>query len=136
MLVMALLVLGTAIVVFFSQEFADAIKKFFSIPGMKLFIPLIIVSWVYERYEPWVLWCLLYIQKALHRLTHHVAGTLPFPNWAITHAKIVTLVVFAIAPIGLCYTLTRLKGLREPNPAGYLIGIILWMVAAILFVVS
>jgi len=68
MVELALIILLTSIVVFFSQEFGGLIKKFFSIPGTLLFIPLIAASALVVSYEPWLLTGLLAIKRVLHAI--------------------------------------------------------------------
>ena len=63
---LTLLICSVAIVVFFAQEFLDALKKIFQFPGVKLFVPLILVSSLIARYELWERWLLFRINMILN----------------------------------------------------------------------
>jgi len=69
-LTLALVVLFSTILVFFSQEFAGLYRKFIAIPGIKLLLPLTIASCLVEYYEPYALWLLLQFKSGFHIICH------------------------------------------------------------------
>ena len=58
-----LVVLVTSILVFFSQEFGKTGRKVFSIPGAKLFLPLILASLIVEVHEPFIHWFMVKVKN-------------------------------------------------------------------------
>lgn len=78
LLTLALLVLLSSILVFFSEEFGKAIKKLFAIKGAKLIIPLFAASWLIYSYNFWVLWGIFYLREILHNVLNFLVQILPF----------------------------------------------------------
>jgi len=129
-----LVVFCAAIVVVFSQEFRNMFKKFFSIPGFKLFIPLAFASWVVEAYEGWGLWGLLWIKEGLHSVIHFIDELIPF-ELSLTFTHILHLFLLASLPVWILLALAKSKGMYEPWPHTYQIGAVLWIIGAILLTV-
>lgn len=135
LLTFALVVLGSAFVVLFSQEFGKGFKKLFEIPGMLLCLPIIAASVLVAIYEPWILWVLLKIQTFLMSCSNQLTAMLPAHSWAPWVAKGIILLLLALLPmsmIGLWNHFKRYRTITRP----YLLGSILWTVAAVLMTVQ
>ncbi len=132
----ALVVVCSSIIAFFSQEFVRMFKKLFSIPGMKLFLPLAIASCLIEVYEDWGFWFLTSFQAAIEKMTHALAHLFPFETGSVLIIRILFLFVLACIPI-IAYRLrAKFKGnYAAPHPYIDLLSLILWLVAAILLTV-
>ncbi len=132
----ALIVFLASIAAFFAQEFGRMFKKLFAIPGMKLLLPLVLASWLIIVYEEWGLWLLLRVQGALHSLIHRLHALVPFENGSLPFAKVIYLFLMASLPVW-CFELAALRrGRRKRQPPTYWIGLILWIIAAILLTLS
>ena len=99
MLTIALVVLICSIVVMFSAEFGDFFKKIFSIPGMKLFLPLIFVTILVGYYEPWLLIGLIEVQRILVEVSEKLASWLPFQTGAVSTARVLLLMLLSLLPV-------------------------------------
>lgn len=134
-LTIVLIVIFAAVVVFFSEEIAGVIIKIFSIPGVKLLLPLTFASWVVEYYQEWGLWILLWCKKLLHQLVHQLAANLPFHVGSVFFVHVTHLFLLGCLPIWIGYGVAKYRGMYEPWPYAFLSGMLLWLVAAILLTV-
>lgn len=133
----AFVVLFSAVLVFFSNEFAQGLKKFFSIPGMKLLIPLILASWLLETYEDWGYWLLIKIQAAFHQMLHYLVQMMPFERGAAAFVQIIVLFLLGGLPLWLVFLRAKHKGKRYPQLEGvYYFSLIVWIVAVLLLIVA
>ena len=137
----AFIVLGLAIVAFFSQECIRVCKKITSIPGAKLLLPLAFASWMLEEYEDWGGWLLVKFQAVLHQTIHFFSTLLPFEfeRGKISLIRIIFLFLLACLPVWLPVWLHRLKairsGQRNPETITYRVGLLLWIIAVIMLTV-
>jgi len=136
MVTIAVIVFCASIAAFFAQEFGRMFKKFFSIPGFKLLIPLIIASWLIEMYEEWGLWLLLRIQAWLHQFVHQLHRLVPFEQGSLPLTKIIYLFLVASLPIWIFRLATFRNWSRKHTPHTYWVGLVLWIIAAILLTLS
>lgn len=136
LITIALLVLCSSIVVFFSQEFIGLFKKIFSIPGVKLLFPLILASWLIEVYEDWGYWLLLKCQALLHQFVYQLTTLLPFETAAISVTRIIFLFLFASLPIWFFHLRAKQTKRRHPQPSILWLSLTLWIVAATLLSVT
>ena len=136
LLTLALLVFCSAIFVIFLDEFTGLLKKFFSIPGFKLVIPLIIASLIIEIYEEWGQWLLLWFQKGLHQIVYKFATFMPFEMGAVLIVRILFLFVAAMLPIGISHFRAKRQGCRQPESFTFWLGLTLWLIAIILLTVA
>lgn len=77
MLVITLVVFISAIVVFFSKEFVDFIKKIMKIRGMNLLLPLIFATYLIVFFEGGSYWVLTKIQALLLTIVAKLSLLLP-----------------------------------------------------------
>lgn len=96
---LVLLVLGAAIVVFFSEEFAGLIKKAAHVPGVKLFVPLFIASWLVVSFEYWLWRALFYLHQFIAFDVDLLMKLLPFQWGAEKTAQIINLALMTLAPV-------------------------------------
>ncbi|WED42339.1 hypothetical protein [Legionella cardiaca] len=134
LLTVALVVVGCAIVVLFSREFGNFFKKMFAIRGMKLFLPLILVSTLVVYYEYWISVGLLNIKWVLHRVASMIADWLPFTG-ALLVANILVLMLVSVLPVAFANFLNKRRH-YEPLRYAFVISMVLWLLTAILLTVS
>ena len=133
---LAIVVFCASIAAFFAQEFGRMFKKFFAIPGTKLLVPLVIASWIIEIYEEWGLWLLLRIQAWLHQFVHKLHALIPFEQGSLPFTKIVYLFFIASLPLLIAQLASIKKWRRKRVPHTYWLGLVLWVIAAILLTLS
>lgn len=135
LLTLALVVLCSAIIVFFSQEFSGFLKKIFSIPGVKIFLPLALASLIVEAYEAWGYWFLFRFQVAFHQIIYKLAMMMPFKTGALAFARFLILFLLAGLPIWIAKLRAQQKGRRHPQPFVYHVSLMLWLIGVILVVI-
>lgn len=133
MLTIALVVLICSIVVMFSTEFGELIKKIFAIRGMKLFLPLFLATFLVVYYEPWVLLGLSKIQTMLSMLATKMITWLPFEAGANILANVVLLVAFSLLPVFALNAWSKRKNFQAFQYS-YLTSTIIWLFVAVLIV--
>lgn len=129
LLTLALIILGTSILVFFSDEFARIIKKLFSVYWIRLLLPIIIVSMLIEHYMDWV----LRGKEFILELVYCINAPLHLETTVI--AQIIFLFLIANIPIWILHLLAKRKMIPKPWEHTYLTSILLWVVAVILLIV-
>ncbi|ARG96728.1 hypothetical protein [Legionella micdadei] len=136
MLTVALVVLISSIVVFFSKEFGDLFKKLFAIPGMKLFLPLIFATGLVAYYESWVYLGLTKFQDVLLGLVEKLASWMPFRKGASDAVKILALMVFSFLPVmAIDFWIKKKKSYDSFRYAGLTITIV-WLFLAVLLTIN
>ncbi|KTD24496.1 MULTISPECIES: hypothetical protein [Legionella] len=136
MLTVALVVLLSSIVVFFSKEFGDLFKKIFAIPGMKLFLPLTLATALVVNYESWAYYGLIKFQDFWLGLTGILASWMPFHKGASSVAKILTLMILSFLPvIAIDYWIKRKRSYQSYQYPGLTITV-LWLIFAVLFTID
>ncbi|KTC89765.1 hypothetical protein OQJ18_07715 [Fluoribacter dumoffii] len=134
LLTLALLVLLSSILVFFSEEFGKAIKKLFAIKGAKLIIPLFAASWLIYSYNFWVLWGIFYLREILHNVLNFLVQILPFQKGAVPLVLIFMLTFISVVPVVILDMLSRrrnFKGYQYP----YLTSGIIWILSVALLII-
>lgn len=130
-----LLILGAAILIFFSTEFAGMAKRILDLPGMKLCLPLVLISWLIERYAFWVLWGLLWLQKGLWDTQAYLSEVFSFSRFKMEMAQGSLLLLAAMIPFLL---LRWLKKRKPYNPSNriWFYSTLVWLVVAILLLIK
>ena len=135
MLTIILVVVIGAIVVLFSQEFAELFKKLFTIYWVLLLLPLLLATAFIVYYEPWVYAALLSIQSFLLHLINLLASVLPFKMGANLVITVLLLVLLSCLPVLLINLWFKRK--RHHNfEYSYLTSTIIWLITTVLLVVS
>ncbi|CEK09791.1 hypothetical protein [Legionella hackeliae] len=134
LLTVALVVFCCAIMVFFSQEWSNFLKKIFAIRGMKLLLPLFVVSFLLVYYEAWVSWGLLTTKWCLHQAADWIASQLPF-DFALPVANIILMMGLAVFPVVLANFWIKRKSF-EPFQYAFVTSMNIWLLVAILLTVS
>ncbi|KTC65437.1 Uncharacterised protein (plasmid) [Legionella adelaidensis] len=134
-LTILLVVCASAIVVFFSQEFGNLFKRIFSIPGFKLFVPLILASWLVEYYEELGVKILLWIKIYLHDFMNWIDNLSPIEKNSMLFTHILHLFLFGILPVLILLLVAKAKKRYEPLAHTYVIGMAFWLTFAILLTV-
>ena len=130
-----LVVFCSAILVFFSREFGAFFKKIFAIPGVKLLLPLLLVTGLIVYFETWVLFGLLYLKIALHNLQAFIEAILPFKMGAESTASIIILFGLTLLPVYALNFHSKRKT-YEAFKHSVMVSIIIWLLLAIIFSVN
>lgn len=133
--ILVLLVLSAAIVVFFSEEFAEFIKKLAKIPGVKLFVPLFIASWFVIYFEYWVGLMLFYVHRWIEFDIQLLMDILPFEWGARKTAQIINLSLMTVAPVILFDWFYKRKHHHRPFTYIRLLFIVLFIFFSLLMLV-
>ena len=129
-----LLVVITAIVGFFSQELLHGFKRIFSIPGSKLFFPLIFASLVVESYALWGYKGLSSLRSTLSVIEHRLSALLPFQTAALMLTRVFILVILAMIPLWIIAFMTRKNHLTGAMYWAYCCSAVIWTVSVILLI--
>lgn len=135
LITLAILICSFAIVVFFAQEFLDGLKKIFKIPGVKLFLPLLLASSLIELYEPWEGWLLFRIKILFNYLPAGIAYFLPFGKMSGYIGKIIYLFILGCLPLWIAAFRSRSKRHIKSSLAPFFFSLFVWLFLAILLVV-
>lgn len=135
MFTLAFLVFGAAIFAFFSEEIIDMIKKLFTIPGVKLVIPLMIASWMIEKYEQplytFLKWCIASVDKIVLKL----GAGLPFDTHSLLFTRILSLFLLATLPIWMSFArIKRRDSAKKAWSLTHRICLFLWIILAVILV--
>lgn len=131
---LTLIIVGTAILGLFSQEFIHVFKRIFAIPGVKLFLPLLLVSFIVERYVLWGWKGLTLMQLGLFALKEHLHHLMPFDRGALFVTQVFILVILANTPIWITRYLTRKKPLSKAILWVYWFSAAVWIMSSILLI--
>lgn len=129
-----MLILIASIVVFFSKEVGQGIKKFFSIPGTILLAPLFVMSWLtmYFQREIWrFAWD---VHSQIQSFINWLASMLPiWPIKAII--AIILLTMVSVLPVIIVEKLYWRRYLTAFD-YGYQISTFIWIIGAILLIMK
>ncbi|KTD03275.1 hypothetical protein OQJ19_02095 [Fluoribacter gormanii] len=134
LLTLALVVLFSAITVFFSEEFIKAFKKLFAIKGAKLLIPMFVASWFIYTFNFWFLWGIFYAREILHDVLNFLVRIMPFEKGAVSVVLVFMLTVLSVVPVLILDVLSRrknFKGYQHPYVASGLI----WILSVFLLII-
>ncbi|WP_412755841.1 hypothetical protein [Legionella bozemanae] len=134
LLTLAWVVLLSAILVFFSEEFIKAFNKFFAIKGAKLFVPLFAASWLIYTFTFWCLWAIFYVREILYEVENFLVGIMPFQEIAVPVVLIFMLTFLSVVPVLILDILSRrkkYKGYQYP----YVTSGIIWLLSVFLLVI-
>ena len=125
-----------AIFIIFSREFITFGKRIFSIPGVKLLLPLAIASLLIELHEEWGRWLLLRLQSVIHQFLHDIATLLPVKISSVFLVRIIYLFLLAMLPLCVYLFRARNKTRAHSRRLTYvLFSLGIWIVAVILLTV-
>lgn len=97
-LTLTLLILCTAIIVFFVDDFVSLYKKIIKIPGVVLLVPLLAASWLVIEYEYYITIVLLHLYRWLGLLACRQAEILPLSSFSQPVARVFLLSAISILP--------------------------------------
>ena len=124
----------TAVCLMFMQEMTGIFKKVVAIPGVVLFVPLLLASWIIEAYADiweWLAWA---GQYEIQTLLAHLVPVLPFHLVALQSIKIILLCLCAFIPTFVLWGVARYKGrYTVPRIASY-ISVVTWILALFLLI--
>jgi hypothetical protein len=135
LLILSLVVFIGAIIVCFSTELINIVKKIHAIPGVSIFLPLIVASSVLIRNQSIVCWCLIHTQIALYVIILHVMHWLPFTINAYAVARIIILFTLTLLPMLLMSAWRSYKN-YQPFTHAWLVGLMIWLILAMLLTIN
>lgn len=129
----ALLILFSAVCVFFSREFGDASKKIWRIPGLKLVLPMLIVTLVFVYFQSVIIFLLLAMHRFFDLLQQGFAWFLP--SGVVFHAMIdiMTLWLLVILPLWIVDAWS-LRNKFKPFTHRISLGVMVWLLWVIVWV--
>lgn len=133
---LALVVFGSSIAVFFSEEIQRMFKKIIAIPGAKLLVPLIALSLLVEIYQEYGSWLLIAFKAIIEQGLLTLVSMLPFQVIALPMLKAAYLILLACLPVWVFWLIAKRKGIEESWPTPYRVGVMLWTLAAVLLTVQ
>jgi len=130
---LTLMIFFSSLVLYFSKEIAKFLNFFGVIPGVKLVIPLAIVSWIILRYEFWVNWLLSRLQAVFDKTLNALASFLPYENVAILLLRILFLYSIANLPLWIYKLHARKKAhCIPPSISTHWMGLFLFILFSML----
>lgn len=131
-LTLALVVFSAAILVLFSQEFIGIFKKIFAIKGAKLFLPLLIGSWLVVDFEDIFLWGLYYFREIVNAIVLFLSQIIPFQG-AYSIVLIILLTIISVVPVFL-FDMYLIKKTYKHYEYPYITSTLIWIITALAFV--
>lgn len=125
---------ATALV--FSQELTKIIQKLIVIPGVTLFVPMILASCLVEMYEAQLYSYLSYLHDLLYHSQEIIAGFLPFQTGSLYLIRIVSLCVLACLPFGFFWFESRHRRSHTLPAIAYYMSAVLWSIMALVLVIQ
>lgn len=133
MITVASIVFFAAIILIFSQEFGRMLKKIFAIKGAKLFLPLIMASWLIELFEEDICWGLLWLSETLYGFINKIASFIPF-TFGYYIAQILSLIIVTSIPVGVAWFERRNKPISKVPRSAYYVSGVFWLVTVFLII--
>lgn len=134
LLLLSMFVLFTAIVGFFSREIIDFLSRLFSIPGVKIVLPIFLVSLAVESDAVWGWWGLSSFRMILSSIEQVFVKLMPFQTMDKEVARILFLTLLGCLPLGIALVLTRKKPMTKAPYYAYRVGAFLWVLSVIVLV--
>jgi hypothetical protein len=131
-LLLALVVLCTAIVAFFMQEFVHLFKKIFAIPGAKMLLPLLLISSVVEHFSFWIWKILNSIQNLLALSISQLSTVLPGTTTSIIIARALILFSVVFFPWPFAFLMTRGNPIFNYHYWGSVLSAWFWVIFVVL----
>ncbi|WP_454780669.1 hypothetical protein [Legionella sp. WA2022007384] len=134
LLTLALVVLFSSIVVFFSEEFIKAFKKLFAIKGAKILIPMFAASWLIYTFNFWVLWAVFYAHEILQDVLNFLVRIMPFQKGAVSLVLVFMLTFLSVVPVLILDVISRrksFKGYQHP----YVASGVIWILSVFLLII-
>ena len=110
--------------------------RFLAIPGVKLLFPLLLASILIEIYEHIGRWVFIHLKILLHQMVHALATLLPFEVGAELLTRTVLLFLWACIPLLFFHLQTKRRVCLGPEPYAFMVGLTLWIMAAVLMSIS
>lgn len=124
-------VAGTALACFFSEEIIRYLKWLLDIPGVLVFLPLLLASLLVETHLIMGWWGLTSLRSGLFHLEHKLAEFIPFKVGAIYITRVLLLTVIAVIPVWITWLRTRKKMYINALFWASRIGALAWIVSVI-----
>lgn len=132
---LAFVVVISAFVMLFSKEIIDLVKKILAIRGMKLVMPLLLVTGLIIKIEPYILIALLYIQESLLVVVKALAGSMHMGVGGFILADVLLLLSLSVLPV-LALEYWKQKTTMYPYKYPYFTSTLIWIFISILLVTS
>ncbi|MBL7479462.1 hypothetical protein [Legionella bononiensis] len=132
LLTLALVIFAAAIMILFAQEFIRTFKKIFAIKGAKLFLPLLLGSWLVLNFDYLCLWGFYYYQEILNAIVVFLAGLIPIQSIARPLVLIIVLTLISVVPVVLL-DLYLVKKTYKHYEYPYLTSTLIWIITAVMF---
>ena len=132
--ILAFVVVGAAIFVFFVDEWLTILSRFFSVSGATSLFLLIFVSSLLEDHIVWTHNFLLRWQKTIINGLEAVSSKLPFNSVSYPLVAISFLFLLAALPLLMSYGYCKRKRISEPQGLFYRWLFFIWLASALLLI--
>lgn len=123
-------IVGSAAAIQFSQELTNLYKKICGIPGMKLFLSLMLTTLMVYVFETLVRYLLLALKKSLQSGILILQNVLPFESTSL--AMILLLSILAFFPLMIMERHKKWQKLESK----WLVQLFVWLFGVVLLLVS
>lgn len=130
----SMIVLCTAIIGFFSKEFIHFFTWLFSIPSVKLVVPLLMVSLIVESYVLWGWWGLSSLHSLLSSVEQKLSHLLPFQSGVMFVSRVILLTLLACIPMWIAKFTARKKPISNAPYYARRVSALVWVVSVIVLI--
>ena len=128
---LAALIVFSAIMVFFSQEFVSVFKRILEIKGAKLVLPIVLGSYLIFVFEEWVIYFLSHYRDFLQAVNDFLTRILPFDGYSSQVSLVIIFSLISVIPVYLLdWYLVKRTFHKYKYP--YITSSIIWITTVIL----
>lgn len=124
-----------SVLVIFSKDINEKIKKFFANKWLALFIPLLLASFLVAYFETYILFGLLSLKWALYQALVFFVEAQPLHKGAWLLAATPILLGLSIMPVYLLVVIKKRKTVIPITYAGFM-SALLWLFVVVIFATS
>ena len=130
-LTIILLILTSAVLIFFAREFAEAFRTIFAVPGVKLVLPLILVTQLLFWIEPLFLFAIQSLCDFLLLLQQSLASFFPVSRITQFLTQAIVICLLTLLPVWVIDAWS-LRRTFKPFPYKPILAAMLWLMWVIL----
>ena len=130
----ALLILAATLIVIFADELVNVIKQYWKNPWFKLFVPLLVASYLFLEFELFITWIFNQLKLLFFTLHEYLMALIPNTMWVIIAVESFFILLVTMLPVILIdrWFLYRHKTKRLNHP--FYISLIIWLFLVMVYV--
>ena len=132
-LTLTLIILGSAVFVFFAEEFAAGFKTIFKMPVINVLLPILIATSLLMRFSLYASYVLTLLDVGLNRLVHGVYYFMPAYTFFWMVSQMIVLCLLTLLPGWILETWTFRRVLQH-SPHVSMLNVVMFIILASLFV--